>query len=114
MSLIMKPDSVIEARLGIQANGPVQAFFTNRCYKAMDKYVPKDVGNLRTIVEVSTNKITYKSPYARYQYYGIREDGTHKVQHYTTAGTGTYWDKRMWSADGEKVIKDTQNHLGGK
>ena len=114
MPLHMKPASVIEARLGIQNGGPVHAFFTQTCYKAMDKYVPYDTGNLRTIVDVSTDKITYKSPYARYQYYGVREDGTHQVSHYTTSGTGPYWDKRMWSAEGQDVVRQVQNYVGGK
>ena len=80
----------------------------------MDKYVPMDVGNLRTIVDIQANSITYESPYARYQYYGIREDGTHKVRHYTTPGTGPYWDKRMWSAEGQNVVNEVQNYIGGR
>ena len=66
----MQPVGVIKANLGIQPNGPVQRFFTNTCYKHMDKYVPQDDGNLRTVVDISTNTITYEMPYAKYQYYG--------------------------------------------
>ena len=29
--------------------------------------------------------------YAGYQWYGMRIDGTHVVEHYTTAGTGKAW-----------------------
>lgn len=29
--------------------------------------------------------------YALYQWFGIRADGSHKVSHYTTPGTGTQW-----------------------
>ena len=97
MPVKMQPTSVIKARLGLEPNGRVQKFFTNTCYKHMDKYVPKDEGNLRTIVDIQPNSITYESPYARYQYYGEREDGSHKVINYTTPGTGPYWDKRMIS-----------------
>lgn len=114
MSLQMKPTSVIKARLGIDANGKVQKFFTETCYKAMDKYVPMDKGNLRTIVDIDSNTITYESNYAKYQYYGEREDGSHKVINYTTPGTGTYWDKRMWSAEGQDVVKQVQDYVGGK
>lgn len=116
MPIQLKPTSVIKARLGIEPNGRVQKFFTNTCYKAMDKYVPMDEGNLRTNVDVQTDKIVYESPYARYQYYGMREDGSHVVKNYTTPGTGTYWDKRMWSAESDSVIRQTQNYLnrGGK
>lgn len=113
----MKPTSIIKANLGIQPNGPVQVFFTNTCYRYMDKYVPMKDGNLRTIVDITNNKIVYESPYARYQYYGQREDGSHKVVNYTTPGTGTYWDKRMWSAEKDDVIQEVQefiNKHGGK
>ena len=114
MPIKMQPTSTIKARLGISPNGRVQKFFTNTCYKHMDKYVPMDEGNLRTIVDIQNDSITYESPYARYQYYGIREDGTHVVKYYTTPGTGTYWDKRMVSAEIQDVVKEVQNYIGGK
>ena len=116
MPIKMKPTSVIKARLGIDSSGKVQKFFTNTCYEHMDKYVPMDKGDLRTIVNIDSNSITYESPYARYQYYGMREDGTHIVQNYTTAGTGPYWDKRMASAEMQDVINEVQKYInrGGK
>lgn len=114
MPVKMQPTSVIKTRLGLEPNGRVQKFFTNTCYKHMDKYVPKDEGNLRTIVDIQPNSITYESPYARYQYYGEREDGSHKVINYTTPGTGPYWDKRMISAEMQDVVKEVQNYIGGK
>ena len=114
MPVKLKPTSQIKAHLGLEPNGRVQKFFTNTCYKHMDKYVPKDEGNLRTIVDVESNSITYEMPYARYQYYGVREDGTHAVQNYTTPGTGPYWDKRMVSAEMQDVVREVQNYIGGK
>ena len=114
MPVKLNPASQIKARLGIEPNGRVQKFFTNTCYKHMDKYVPKDEGNLRTIVDIESNSITYESPYAKYQYYGMRDDGTHVVKKYTTPGTGTYWDKRMVSAEMKDVVKEVQDYVGGK
>lgn len=116
MPVKMQPVSVIKANLGIEPNGRVQKFFTETCYRHMDKYVPMDEGNLRTNVSIANNSITYESPYARYQYYGVREDGSHRVQKYTTAGTGTYWDKRMVSAEIQDVVKEVQDYVnrGGK
>lgn len=118
MPVKMQPTSVIKARLGIEPNGRVQKFFTNTCYKHMDKYVPmsdlESKGDLRTIVDIQPDSITYESPYARYQYYGMREDGTHVVKNYTTPGTGPYWDKRMVSAEMQDVIKEVQDCIGGK
>ena len=114
MPVKLKPTSEIKARLGIEPNGRVQKFFTNTCYKHMNKYVPMDSGDLRTIVDVESNSITYESPYARYQYYGMRDDGTHVVKNYTTPGTGTYWDKRMVSAEMQDIVKEVQDYVGGK
>jgi len=117
MPVKMQPTSVIKARLGIEPNGRVQKFFTNTCYKHMDKYVPQaDTSNLRTIVDIQNDSITYEMPYAHYQYIGMRKDGTHQVQNYTTPGTGPYWDKRMVSAEMQDVVKEVQNYVnhGGK
>ena len=116
MPVKMKPASVIKANLGIDPNGRAHKFFTNSCYKHMDKYVPMDTGDLRTIVDIGTNYIMYDSPYAYYQYIGMREDGTHQVQNYTTPGTGPYWDKQMWSAEGQDVVREVQDYVnrGGK
>ena len=112
MPVKLKPTSVIKARLGIDPNGRVQKFFANTCYKHMDKYVPLDKGDLRTNVSVKADSITYESPYARYQYYGISKSG--KPLNYRTPGTGDYWDKRMVSAEMEQVVEEVQNYIGGK
>ena len=40
MPLLMKPNSVIEARLGINNGGKVHAFFTSTCAKAMVQICP--------------------------------------------------------------------------
>ena len=88
MPVKLQPTSVIKTRLGINPNGRVQKFFTNTCYKHMDKYVPmsdlESKGDLRTIVDIQSNSITYESPYAHYQYIGMRKDGTRVVKNYTT------------------------------
>lgn len=116
MPVKMQPTSVIKAHLGINPDGPVQKFFTETCYKAMDRFVPQDNGDLRTVVTLTNDTITYEMPYAEYQYYGMRKDGTHIVKNYTTSGTGTYWDKRMWTAKGQDVVKAVQSKInrGGK
>ena len=81
---MLKPISNIKIRLGIEPNGEVQSFFTETCYKVMDKYVPKETTDLRRIVRLEPDSITYESEYAEYQYKGMRKDGTHVVKNYTT------------------------------
>lgn len=79
--MYLKPISVIKADLGINPNGPAQAFFTDTCYKHIDKYVPKDIGNLRNNVDKGIDYITYESNYAHAQYVGYT---TGPVKKYTT------------------------------
>ena len=60
----------------------MQAFFTDTCYKHMDKYVPKDTGILRDNVDKGADYITYESPYTHAQYIG--EVHGSPVRNYTT------------------------------
>lgn len=108
----LEPISKITADLGVDPNGRVQKFFTNTCYRHMDKYVPMDEeGNLRTIVDIGDDYVIYEMPYAHYQYIGMREDGSHVIKRHTTKGTCTYWDKKMWSAEKNDVINEVQAFL---
>lgn len=84
----------------------MQRFFTDTCYRYMDKYVPKDIGILRDNVDKGVDYITYESLYAHYQFVNqFPED------HYTTPGTGPYWDKRMVSAEMQDVIEEVQEYV---
>lgn len=107
--------SELKKQLGLDEHGPVAKYFTNTCYRHMDKYVPlRDTGMLRTIVTLEDNAITYEMPYAVYQYYGMREDGSRVVSHWTTPGTGPYWDELMKSAEWDNVVKEIQHYLDGR
>lgn len=114
MPVKIQPTSVIKANLGIEPNGKVQKFFTNTCYRYMDKYVPKDNGLLRENVTIDSNSITYEQEYAHAQYIGEVNGG--QVFNYTTPGTGPYWDERMKSADMQNVVAEVQDFIdkGGK
>lgn len=112
MPVQIQPASVIKAQLGLEPNGRVQKFLTNTCYKHMDKYVPRDKGDLRTNVSLQPDSITYESPYANYQYKGVSKSG--KPLNYKTPGTGDYWDKRMVSAEMQDVVREVQKFVGGK
>lgn len=112
MPVNIQPASVIKAQLGLEPNGRVQKFLTNTCYKHMDKYVPRDKGDLRTNVSLQPDSITYESPYANYQYKGVSKSG--KPLNYKTPGTGDYWDKRMVSAEMQDVVREVQKFVGGK
>ena len=138
MPVKLEPTSVIKASLGIEENGKVQSYFTERCYAYMDKYVPMNTGNLRRNVTLTSDTITYESPYAHYQYLGLMyadpvtgkgafynpdygfwsRKGVKKVaterpldQH----NGGPYWDKKMWSIHKTDIENEIQNKFfGGK
>ena len=80
----LKPISEIKADLGIEPNGKVQKYFTERCYQHMDKYVPKDTGALRETVVTGTDYIKYNVPYAHAQYVGIVRGTPIKDENRTT------------------------------
>lgn len=121
----MKPTSVIKVRLGINHKGPVHKFFTNTCALHMDKYVPFRTGALaETVVvngkvtsNVSEDEIVYAQKYARIVYDGVRKG---KPLNYRTDKhklAGPYWDKRMWTAEKDKIIEEVQDYIrtrGGK
>lgn len=120
--LYLEPDSVIEANLGIEENGPVHAYFTAQCARYMDRFVPFREGNLaRTVVDeygvineenVTTDTIAYMQEYAEYVYYGISKNGNDlnytKDMH---PDAGPYWDEEMWSVYEEQITKEVQKYL---
>ena len=104
----------LKKKLKIDKNGPAQKEFIATCYRYMYKYIPKDTGMLRRVVYLDKDGITFMSPYAEYQYYGHRSDGSHQVKKYTTKGTGPKWDRVMMKLDGEKVIKEVKKYIRTK
>lgn len=123
MRVKMKPTNTIIANLGLQPNGPIHQWFTDTCALHMDKYVPFRTGTMAKSVvvngevnreNVTEDTIIYRGDYASYVYYGMREDGSHVIKHYTDdvhKDAGPYWDKRMWSGEKYQVIKEVQNHF---
>ena len=115
MPVYMKKTSVIKAHLGIEPNGKVNKFLVNTCAKHMDKYVPFDTGTLSKY-KIEGNKIIYDQEYAEYQYYGMRADGTHRINEANRNRTehplaSSYWDKKMATAEMPDVIREVQNYI---
>ena len=139
MPVEMLPTSTIKTQIGIQPTGPVHRYFQNTCYRYMDKYVPYKTGSLRREVDLSNPKqIVYEVPYAHYLYEGIKyvmDNGKSayyspnygywsdkgKKKHSSGEALnirigGPHWDKRMWTAEGQDVVKKVQAFIdrGGK
>lgn len=113
MSVSLKPTSTIKKHLGIEPNGRVQKVFTHSCRVHMDKYVPFDTGTLATTVVENGDTIIYQQPYAKVVYYGVRngkEINYHLDKHPLA---GSYWDKRMVSAEMESIVQEVKKAIGG-
>ena len=119
MPVELQPTSVIKAHLGLEPNGRVQKFFVEECAKAMDRYVPMRRGELRKYY-IQGNNIVYDQEYAKYQYYGIRGDGTHAIDPEKRDRSKhplatSYWDEKMWTAHGTDITQRIQKRFfGGK
>lgn len=62
----------------------------------------RDIGRIEK-TDAGQRDLVWSSVYAAYQWYGMRVDGTHVVENYTTPGTGKAWvdtaraeNKKKW------------------
>lgn len=132
-----KPISQIKIRLGLEPNGKVQKFATQRCYDHMKKYIPGgEDGNLAKLVTITSSYMTFTSPYAYYQYIGklyvdpiygkgaffnpkygfwsrrdVKKEKTNRNLNYHTPGTGARWDKKMVSAEINEVCREIKEYI---
>ena len=65
-----------------------QLQFVEGCRAIMEPFVPKRTGNLRDNTQIGRDEITYTEEYAADVYFAP-EGG-----HWTTEGTGPYWDEQ--------------------
>lgn len=116
MPLKLKPDDVIMTELGIQKNGPVHLYFTKRCADYADKYVPYDKGDLSDYKIPQPDTILYDQPYATYQWRGMREDGSHKINEANRnremhPDATSHWVEKMWTAHKEDILKEVADEV---
>lgn len=111
-------------------------WLANECKRLMDPYVPARnlvlAQNVRTYVEGDHGVVHYNSPYAHYQYegllyvsskngsswarsgeYKVKADPEKNLKHDKSRHplATSHWDKAMWTARGEEVIRAYQNWL---
>lgn len=104
------PSQVIQAR-GLNKNGSAQQYFTKQCYNHMEKYVPYKTGMLRTSVNINTDNLVFTMPYARKQFYTNMGNGTDGIN--KGGLRGPHWSKRMWNNEGNEILNDLANKVGG-
>ncbi|MBN3409944.1 capsid protein [Clostridium botulinum] len=92
----------------LNKNGQAQVKFTKEVAKECNNYVPFLTGRLKDMsVELKTDKIIYNAPYAAKQYY-TNKGGNRGVLR------GKFWDKRMWSDKGDKIVQTVAEFCGGR
>lgn len=97
----------------LNKNGKAQKFFTSEVRRVADPYVPFQQGGLKNIqVQTYDDKIHYKAPYARKQYYENKGNGNQGTSH--GGLRGKQWIPRMWSDKGKNVVESIANYVGGK
>ena len=60
-------------------------------------------------MDAGSRDLVWSNVYAAYQWYGMRVDGTHVVENYTTPGTGKMWVEQARAESGDNWQKVTQN-----
>lgn len=68
----------------------------------------RDIGRIEK-TSSGERDLVWSSVYAGYQWYGMRVDGTHVVENYTTPGTGKAWVDTARAENKEKWDKVAQN-----
>lgn len=123
--------STMLKKRGLEPNGRVQKLFTATCAKEMDPYVPMQQGILKITRQIGVDRVTYNSPYAKFQYYGkvmigvksrrvFADKGERKVvtdrdlKYHGAPKRGKLWDKRMWADKKNKILNDVAKAAGGK
>ncbi|AUN03410.1 capsid protein [Clostridium botulinum] len=92
----------------LNKNGQAQVKFTKEVAKNCNNYVPFLTGRLKDMsVELKTDKIIYNAPYAAKQYYTNKGGNRGALR-------GKYWDKRMWSDKGDKIVQTIADFAGGR
>jgi hypothetical protein len=102
MAVIVKTDRQKLQRVMGKASDLAMYAVAEQMLADSEKFVPysggsiQSAGGLRESGKVVKGDdgcfyLVYDSVYALYQWFGVRADGTHRVRHYTTAGTGKQW-----------------------
>lgn len=125
----------LKTKMGLNPDGATIKYATERASHYMEPYVPARInsGQLRRSVDISrAGWIVYNAVYSHYMYVGIlyvdpntgspyASRGVTKVPtnvplvyHNPSGQTGSYWDLRMITAEGDKLNKDIQKFIEGR
>lgn len=124
MAVIVKTDRQKMQRVIGKASELAAYALAEQMLADSEKYVPysagssQSAGNLRESGKIVQGEqgslyLVWDAVYALYQWYGVRADGTHRVQHYTTPGTGKQWVETARAQYGDRWHKIVQKEFSG-
>ena len=122
----IKPETILRAR-GLGSDNAAQKMLAQTVVRLCDPYVPMSSGSgghLKTAYTIAPDgsSITYRGPYAHFQYVGEVMVGTCSGSPWAKSGEkkvgapmrGRDWDKRMMADRGDEVVKAVASYVGGK
>lgn len=124
MAVIVKTDRQKMRRIMGQASERAMYALAEQMLADSERFVPysagsiQSAGNLRESGKVVKGEngvfyLVYDAVYALYQWYGVRADGSHRVQHYTTPGTGKMWVDAARAQYADRWQKIVQKEFNG-
>jgi hypothetical protein len=113
VAVIVKTDRAKWTQTMAHATGLAAYALAEQMLADSERFVPysggssQSAGGLRESGKVVPGEggavyLVWDTVYALYQWFGVRADGSHKVSHYTTPGTGTEWVEKARNAYGER------------
>lgn len=103
----------VAAHLGVDEQGDVQKMVTGEIFERIKKYMPRESGELISKTRITRPTIIeVDSPYAKRQFFGIREDGSHyRYDTSSNPNAGPHWDARMMAAEGNSLRAKVQRYV---
>lgn len=127
ISVDIDTEKILKSR-GLGADQSAALFLASEVRRFSDPYVPMQTRNLKDNYSITSNGkttvLTYKGPYAHYQYRG-EVMGGRAPKHYTGEPInyhdaegeglrGKEWDKRMMADRGDDVVRSLAKFVGGE
>lgn len=116
------PQDIIQKR-GLEPGGRIQMIFADELVARGERRTPMQEGDLINSVKIENGgqEIYYPGPYARYLWYGVAMEGkapmkpTDRPLQFQEAHTrGKEWLIRTWQDDGNKILHEIAEMIGGK
>ena len=112
---IEAPAEILKKK-GLEPYGKVQQYIDGAVLRYTEPFVPKKSGRLIasgwSSTQIGSGKISYETPYARYQYYGVSRTGL-ALKYHGGGNRGAFWFERMKAVYLQKILSEAAALAGG-